>query len=610
MKILSVMKKHYKISGMLISFLAMFALLLQHSGQEYYGDAYGYFWMSSEFLEQGLGNFKLILEAGSVSAELFALRGYAWPFIIAILRLLGFKTNIGWLFWWACFVSFGLAYVIPELFEVIFKKRGGIFSRLAVSFFMIIFFPGVILYPLSDIPGITMVCFGILLIWKSFDYIGGKKYVCIFVAGICLGTAYYIRTGTAITCLIAVIIIAIYEKNKFLKKLILISLLCVGIMLAMIPQIIINKECNQTVTYKVPITFTSGVAGMEYYLGVKWLRYETNVTGAHPDTTLISEDEMAGTLLRQQNLVPEEIGAWQLLQSIIRYPLEFLGIYAAKFANIIDTRYGELYIHNLKRMKYGTLILGIAIWFFGLLGISNTLKIAGKPGKYKSREINNMLFFLRHYFLALAACMMPGFLHLLGTHVEPRYFLPVTVFLWQYIGTLCPLKETFLYMYDRIISVVISFVAILGCCSAIWNFTFEKIPHFSYFYQDEPGIIEQTNFTDGADMSDTIGCVNRYELDEDKKITISGFAFIENIDSKDTEMKIVFVGTDRTYLYDLNVTERWDVLETYGQGYLYSGFIFSAYLWDLEAADYNVYIVLDNANTEKIYNTLYQITLE
>lgn len=608
MKAIKEMKEHYKASGYLFSLIIIILFLFYNRNLDYFGDAGGYFFMSTEFLNQGFGNFKMVFEEGSGSAFLFAVRGYGWPFMIAILRLLGFRTQLGWLFWWACFICFGLSYVIPELFETIFKRNNGFISRIIVCVFMLIFFPGIIIYPLSDIPAITMVCLGILLIIKSYTSVMVKKIFMVFGSGVCLGLAYYIRTGCIVSCIVAIALIIIYEK-RMVKKLIVVLALLVGIAVSMIPQIIINRECNGLNTYKVPIGLTTNITQQEYYNGVRYFRFETNVTGKHPDLQLISEDNMASTLFKQQNMQPEAIGAKDLFKSMSKYPLEFLGIFASKFANFIDSRYGELYIHELKGMKYILIILNFSVWFLGGVGLFYELGVQRRMGRVKNKQISNIFYFIKNYFLYIFSCTAPAFVHILGTHVEPRYILPITVFVWQYLGN-CSIKSILRFVYDNIISVSISFVVLLGCCSAIWNFTFENIPHFSYMYQKSPAVLENPIDKDRDIDTENIAAVTeRFEFNEDKKIEIQGFAFIGEMNSKETQMKVAFVGDDKTYLYKINTMERRDISELYGQSYLNSGFIFSAYLWDLSPEKYKVYIVMENNGIEKVYDTLKEITL-
>lgn len=229
----------------------------------------------------------------------------------------------------------------------------------------------------------------------------------------------------------------------------------------------------------------------------------------------------------------------------------------------------------------------------------------------KSNEINNLIYFLKKYFLYILACASPALLHLLGTHVEPRYFLPVTVILWQYMAVLCPWRELVRFLYNRVISMAAIYVVLFGCCSAIWNFTIENIPFYSYIYQAEPQMIDASSeeVKEIFDSEGVVGCINRYALSDEKKIGISGYAFTEGKNSEDTEMAIAFIGEDKTYFYEINNTKRGDLLETYGENYYEAAFNFDAYLWDLDKGEYSVYILLENGESKNGYDTLYKISI-
>lgn len=601
-------KQHYKIVGFLVSFAAILLCMFSNWDIRYYGDSLGYYQMATEFINQGLGNFRFDLAEGGMKT-LFELRGYAWPFLIAVLRVLGFNTKTGWLIWESAFMCFGLSWAVPEFFETLFRKKGGIISRIILPAFTLIFWKGAIIYPLSDIPAITFVTLGMLILLKAFGHNGIRKTAEIFAGGVCLGLSYYIRTGSMVSIFCAVLILLIYNKTRPVKRLLAVVIFAAGIMLTMIPQVIINVECNETFSWQVPISFTTGITDLEYYNGVRYLRWETNVSETHPDTVLLSEDSMAGTLLEQQNLIPEEIGPKELLVSILKYPVEFLGIFTSKFANMIDARWGESYIQELKGIRYGIIILNFTIWFLGIAGIIFELGRARNGISKKSNEITNLIYFLKKYFLYILACASPALLHLLGTHVEPRYFLPVTVILWQYMAVLCPWRELVRFLYNRVISMAAIYVVLFGCCCAIWNFTIENMPFYSYIYQAEPQIIDASSeeVKEIFDSEGVVGCINRYALSDEKKIGISGYAFTEGKNSEDTEMAIAFISEDKTYFYEINNTKGGDLLETYGENYYEAAFNFDAYLWDLDKGEYSVYILLENGESKNGYDTLYKI---
>lgn len=139
-----------------ISFIIVLFFLSTSNVKEYgFGDAAGYWGMSTSMIENGLLNFKFIPESGSGLHMLYSVRGYAWPFLIAILRLIGLNSFYGWLVTCSLFISVGYIYIISRLFDIIFEIESNVFQKLFPLVATIILWPGLILYPLSDIPSMS-----------------------------------------------------------------------------------------------------------------------------------------------------------------------------------------------------------------------------------------------------------------------------------------------------------------------------------------------------------------------------------------------------------------------------------------------------------------------
>lgn len=101
------------------------------------------------------------------------------------------------------------------------------------------------------------------------------------------------------------------------------------------------------------------------------MRYETNISGIHPEITLISYNHVLDNILAVENIAVEDVGLLTILKLFIKYPLEFLGMYATKFANFLDPRYGRsLYVVNLNARQYGIMIANYLLWFLAFWGIA------------------------------------------------------------------------------------------------------------------------------------------------------------------------------------------------------------------------------------------------
>ena len=390
-----------------------------------------------------------------------------------------------------------MAYALPELIETIFQKHITWFIRILPIALTIIFWNGLIIYALSDIPAVVIVTLGLLVLSRISDH--NKFQINLMMSCLCgffCGLAYYIRSGCKPIILIAVFIIFIYKFKKAIsKKIISVIIMCLGMGLSMIPQVLINISCNHTISYEVPIFFTTKFAEGEYYLGFKLLRYETNITGLHPDLALGSYDSVIDNILKAEDISSNEVDLETIVGLGIKYPLEFLGMYATKFANYLDPRYGNsLYITNLNSRQYGIMIFNYLLWFLAFFGIGTELS---SPEDGERTQWENLLYFIKNYFLYIFAFILPALIHLLGTQVEVRYFYPCYILMYTYLAMLCPWKQMYKFFRKRWVTTLIICFAFFGCLNAIWNFTFENFSYADLLLKDSQNISIENIESDG-----------------------------------------------------------------------------------------------------------------
>lgn len=364
---------YYKIVGFIFTTVIIFINLLICNENVTYGDASGYDLMAEWFRNEGMFDFNIEPPVGSTEAYLFSMRAYGWPLIIALCKAMGLGTQGGYWLFISIFLSAGISFALPDIIEVLFEKKVNWYCRMCPAILTIIFWNGLIKYPLSDLPSVITVSFGLMFLAKISTKNTYKINVLFaFFSGLTLGISYYIRSGCKPIWIIAVLLILVYKyKKEYPKKISLVLGLCLGIFLTMIPQIMINKSCSGVTSYEVPIFLNSGVANQSYYLGFEWLRYETNISGIHPEITLISYNHVLDNILAVENIAVEDVGLLTILKLFIKYPLEFLGMYATKFANFLDPRYGrDLYVTDLNARQYGTMIANYLMWFLSFWGIT------------------------------------------------------------------------------------------------------------------------------------------------------------------------------------------------------------------------------------------------
>lgn len=629
---IKILKDNSEIISFCISFVIILLLLIISNVKEYrFGDASGYWNMSTSMINNGILNFKFIPKPETDLHLLYSIRGYSWPFLIAILRLIGFNNFYGWIITYSLFLAGGYIYVISGLFDRIFNINSNTIQKLFPLLITIILWPGLIIYPLSDIPAIITLSFAFLIILKNKSKvnIGTYEVIKLIIAGILLGISYYIRSGNLVSIILILTLVIFSDKITNIKKqkIIIIFLISIGIVISMIPQIIINDYVNGECTYKVPIFFTTGIANQSFLSSTERIRYETNTSYMYNSPIISADTSAADNIYRYENINKETLTKIELIKLIIKHPIEFLGIYSLKFINGIDSRYGEIYISNLIPYRTSKITLNFIIWFFAIIGIFFQLGISNedisdKKNNCKNKilcniEIMNFLYFCKKYGMIVFIFVAPAFVHLFGTHMEARYLYPLFLMALIYLSKICPVKNLINHVLKKPITYIVFFIFALGLSSGIWSLTFDLIENSDVIFEKPPKKIILSDNRGIENIKSNEG--ELYLLTEvfsfkDNNVYFQAHTFIENLNSKDTDAKLILKGKDVMYEYDLSLKDRKDVDLNYNlkndNMYLKSGIIFEKDVSYIDSGIYSILISLENKDKKVIKNSTYTIEVD
>lgn len=598
--VVSFIKKYDKWMAFLLAWLIVFMDLLVCDIRTNYYDAGAYNEMSEYFIGQGL--FHFWIEPGSECADFFAMRGYAWPFLIAVCKILGCNSQIGFWIVYSALLAGGLAFALPQFIEELFQKKIPVIARILPMILTICFWNGLVKFLLSDLPAVITVTWGLLFLTKITEK---KRFYQNFIAALLSGAllwfSYYIRSGCKPIILLAVLVILLYKlKKQRWKKFFLILAMCIGVVITAVPQIIINISFNDEASYEVPIFLNSNIVSNEYYGGFQVLRYETNASGIHPEEVMASFDPVIEYIMAAEDIVKEDATLLTVLKLMAKYPLEFLGLYMAKLANFIDPRYGNvIYIKDLNIRQYHIRILNYLLWFFSALGIGIQWGSGAQEGE-EAMQWKNAKQFMKKYFLYVFAFLVPALIHLAGTHVEARYFYPGYVFMYTYFSMLCPWKEIGLFLKKRCFTVLVVGLALFGCLNAVWNFTFENFHYAQLFIQDD---FQQKNISKYEFLkscSDKLGAgceIESFAMKDSTYLSMSGY--ITKPDKKDgnISMALVLLSNRRQYVQDINLA------------YPEYKFSINKELIGLHAGSYRVGILLKEGENAKLLQTVYTVEI-
>ena len=349
------------------------------------------------------------------------VRGYIYAFLLLPIHVLSDTINDSGRIVFRLGTSIIYAYLltgpVADFFLQCFGGRLTLIRRILFAALAIGVFPGLFLYPLSDLPAAIALIIAIV-----FADSAKQKYWLgfLFFSGMAASAAYNIRTIYLFAFIALLFIIPfVFLRNKCWRArgLGMIAFF-LGALVVALPQMAINKRIHGVATPLVLATVKGkSLMATQLYWGVTIQRYETYTGGDTPAPSLYYRDP-AGISLRtlDESLFTDDPTLGGYISLVAKHPVQFLGIYGRHFINGIDIRDGMVYIKKQSTNKNFVAFLCFSLFFFGAL-IFCTRK--------KPRWIE--FAYLAPLLIAVLA-IIPG-------AVETRFFMPLYLVLFGVIAT-------------------------------------------------------------------------------------------------------------------------------------------------------------------------------
>lgn len=410
----------------LVSFLIPWVFLLMMGQREPEYDAWVYTQLSECFQREGLFNF-----AAYAAENGGAYRGYLLPWIIALGKgLSGLIPFMDYRFLVSLFAAAVCTLALPAVMAGVFRVKVPAWRRPLVSALLTLLYQGALMYALSDLwaVGFGLMALAALMrmmdenalpLWRRLLYGAG--------CGAALAAAYNIRTIYLLLWLTlglaAVVLVLCRRKIALRARLLCLPALLFGLALCSAPQMYSNA-----VTYNSASPLIMGEQGSslfvnQLYNGIYVQKYESNIGGGYWEEGLNYVDD-AGMLVLYEEDMPTtfafEDGAEHLsgigdyVALALRHPLDFIGIYARHFVNMMDMRYPELFVDEVTpnplypTVNYLTMYLALAAFVLHLRGM-------------KRSEMGGLWL--------LGAFLLPTFAIAAGA-VESRFGIGLHLLLW------------------------------------------------------------------------------------------------------------------------------------------------------------------------------------
>ncbi|MFS2091488.1 hypothetical protein ACCC96_00620 [Pseudomonas sp. Pseusp11] len=298
-------------------------------------------------------------------------RGYFYPLVLmpvhALADMVGDNGRVVFQFVSSAVYACLLTGPIADFFLKTFGGKLSFARRTAFALLTFLLFPGLFLFPLSDLPALLILIISVILASRA-----NSKYWLgwLFLSGAAVSAAYNVRTIYlfAAMALFFVVLFVFMRGKPWRLRVFGMLVFLFGAVIVATPQMLINKRIHGTATPLV-IAMVKGkpLMAQQLYWGVVVQRYETYAGKDSPAPSLYYRDP-AGVALRDLDASSfSEPNMRGYLSMVLRHPMQFLGIYGRHLVNGLDVRDGIVYAEKSSTNKSVVSFLCFCLLFFCVL---------------------------------------------------------------------------------------------------------------------------------------------------------------------------------------------------------------------------------------------------
>ncbi|UVL42510.1 hypothetical protein LOY55_10575 [Pseudomonas sp. B21-040] len=356
------------------------------------------------------------------------LRGYFFPLLLSPAKYLSeIMPQFGYLplrILQAVAYSYSLCIIFPNLFIKIFGGADTLPRRLIVPSLVAIFFPGLVSYPLSDLPALTLTFISVyLLICAKDNKSPYGVFPLVFLAGMvaygaCNTRSIYVFTLTALTIAVPLVI---FRSNSITTRTFATLTFIAGAATCSTPQVLINmKHFDNPSPFVISKIGDASLFATQLKWGITIQRYETLLDEKSETVSGIYYFDPAGeTFFKKYGMTEITATVPWYLDMVLSEPVEFSKIYLKHFINGIDVRDHEVYTTSPSHEKKLRSAISLSVFFLGLFFlVRGILERTFEPSKPNAEIIARI--FWAFVFIIPVAAIIPG-------AIETRFFLPLQV---------------------------------------------------------------------------------------------------------------------------------------------------------------------------------------
>jgi hypothetical protein len=354
-------------------------------------------------------------------------RGYFFPIMLLPLRALAdlmldsvtvIRVGMSLLY------AIALPLLVPAAFQQIFGGRITFARRMVPVALLALLFPGVLVYPLTDLPAALLTLGAITAALRGLRLERVPRAAgALVAAGALAGAAYYTRPVYAgAVAVLLVMILAVGGRGPdgrgLPRRLALVSLL-LGLLLIALPQLALNRLTRGVSSLAVySVVEERSLFASQLVWGITLQRYETTIATDAAAPTVYYLDPAGERLFKAAMNGGDLFSVRYYVRTVLTRPLDFAAIYSRHLINGLDARDGIIYTRKPSPARNRTALLNFALLTLAFwVACSWRLRDprASLPGFAPAS---------RAWPWGLLALLAPVALILPGA-VESRFFLPL-----------------------------------------------------------------------------------------------------------------------------------------------------------------------------------------
>lgn len=351
-------------------------------------------------------------------------RGYVWALLLLPLHLVAdaaghvlttYRVGL------AIFYGVLLPTLVPAAFVQVFGGKVSFLRRLLPVCLLAQIFPGVLIYPLTDLPAFLMALAALLCVLRGFrqSVPRATSLALIAIAGMLMGAAYNTRTIYLFALFGMLFLLAFRNgaaRTPFLKML-GVTAFAAGLLAVSLPQLVVNLRTHGVGSLAViSHSADKNLFAKQLLWGISVQRYETTLPNRSGEGEGVYYVDPAGArLLQGVALVHTRFSVGAYVDMVKQYPLEFLALYARHAMNGLDVRDGMAYTRKPSPLRNRTALFNFGVLALACWVIWATRRAPTASGHQPAPA--GWPFSLAVLLLPVAA-IVPG-------AIETRFFLPL-----------------------------------------------------------------------------------------------------------------------------------------------------------------------------------------